>query len=101
MNILISLKKILETSRLILREFKLYDAKKMWKLNKNQGVIKYTGDPHFKSIKEAELFLKNYTDYQKNGFGRWAVLLKNTNEFIGWCGLKLNEDTHVDIGFRF
>ena len=94
------MKKILETPRLILREFELHDAKEMWELNNDPDVIKYTGDPPFKSIKEAKLFLKNYSDYQRNGFGRWAILLKGTNEFIGWCGLKLNEDTHVDIGFR-
>ena len=95
------MKKILETSRLILREFELHDAKEMWELNNDPDVIKYTGDPPFESVEEAKLFLKNYSDYQKNGFGRWAVLLKDTNEIIGWCGLKLNDDTKVDIGFRF
>jgi len=73
----------------------------MWKLNKDRDVIKYTGDSSFASVKEAKLFLINYTDYQKNGFGRWAVILKNTNEFIGWCGLKLDKDSTIDIGFRF
>ncbi len=23
------------------------------------------------------------------------------NEFIGWCGLKFNEEKEIDIGFRF
>ena len=29
------------------------------------------------------------------------MILKETNSFIGWCGLKLNEENLVDIGFRF
>lgn len=95
------MKKILETSRLILREFDLSDAKNMWLLNKDPDVIRYTGDPPFESVENAKLFLDNYTDYHRNGYGRWAVILKDPNEFIGWCGLKLNEDSKADIGFRF
>ncbi len=61
----------------MLREFSLSDASNMCKLNKDLEVIKYTGDSLFATVKEAKLFLKNYTDYQKNGFGRWAILLKD------------------------
>ncbi|MFD2562569.1 GNAT family N-acetyltransferase [Aquimarina rubra] len=92
---------IVETDRLILREFCISDAKDFFTLNSDPEVLKYTGDLPFLSIKNAELFLKNYKEYKKNGFGRWAVLLKNTNQFIGWCGLKLNEENLIDIGFRF
>ncbi|MEN8249800.1 MAG: GNAT family N-acetyltransferase [Bacteroidota bacterium] len=92
---------ILETGRLILREFEPSDAKPMFELNSNPEVIKYTGDPPFDSVEAVRGFLKNYSDYRKNGYGRWAVLLKPENEFIGWCGLKLNEEDFTDIGFRF
>ncbi len=95
------MKKILETERLVLREFELTDAQKMWELNSDTEVIKYTGDPPFVSVEEAEQFLAGYRDYAKNGFGRWAVLLKPELEFIGWCGLKYNEENLVDLGFRF
>ncbi len=95
------MKQIIETKRLILREFELEDSKKLWELNCDPDVIKFTGDKPFSSIKKAKEFLNNYRDYQINGYGRWAVILKSTNEFIGWCGLKLNEDSKVDIGFRF
>ncbi|PWJ44748.1 GNAT family N-acetyltransferase [Sediminitomix flava] len=92
---------IAETERLILRELNVSDAKDFYELNTDPEVLKYTGDSPFSSISEAENFLGNYTDYQKNGFGRWAVVLKESNQFIGWCGLKLNEENLVDIGFRF
>ncbi|MEE9432574.1 MAG: GNAT family N-acetyltransferase [Melioribacteraceae bacterium] len=93
--------KILETNRLVLREFENSDAENMFELNSDREVIKYTGDKPFESIKQAKYFLSNYSDYKKNGFGRWAVIEKETNNFIGWCGLKSNEDSFVDIGFRF
>ena len=96
------MKFIIETDRLLLREFILDDAEKFYQLNLNPNVIKYTGNAAFKNIEEAKSFLENYKDYQLNGYGRWAVINKNNNEFIGWCGLKYNElENETDIGFRF
>lgn len=93
--------KILETERLVLREFQVTDARKMWELNADLEVLKYTGNTSFESIQQAKIFLENYSDYKTNGYGRWAVVLKESDEFIGWCGLKLNEENFTDIGFRF
>ncbi len=95
------MKQILQTERLILREFIIEDAQKMYELNSDFEVIKYAGDPAFDSVEQAKKFLENYSDYKRNGYGRWAVITKDTNEFIGWCGLKFNEENMVDIGFRF
>ncbi len=95
------MKFILETDRLNLKELNASDAQSMFNLNSDQDVIRYTGDPPFKSIDEAKEFLANYSNYKLHGFGRWAVILKETNEFIGWCGLKKHDEGFVDIGFRF
>jgi len=80
------MKKILETERLILRELEVTDAENFWKLNSDIEVIKHTGDSSFKSIEQAKIFLQNYQDYKTNGFGRWVVVIKESLEFIGWCG---------------
>lgn len=77
------------------------DACDFYELNLDPEVIKYTGDQDFGSIEEAEKFLENYKAYEKNGFGRWAVIEKGSSKFVGWCGLKLNEENLIDIGFRF
>jgi RimJ/RimL family protein N-acetyltransferase len=96
------LERIAETERLWLREFNPGDAKSFYLLNLDPEVIKYTGDDSFINIEEAEKFLLNYDHCRKHGFGRWAVMRKTDNTFLGWCGLKYIEDIdEYDIGFRF
>lgn len=94
-------KPIIETPRLILREFKVDDAFDIYKLNADPEVIRYTGDSPFETVENARDFLNNYKDYENNGFGRWVVIKKDTYTFLGWCGLKLNEQNLIDLGFRF
>ncbi|SCY79070.1 GNAT family N-acetyltransferase [Flavobacterium caeni] len=93
---------ILETQRLILREFEPDDARHLFALNAVPDVIKYTGDPPFQSIAEARSFIDNYDQYRKFGYGRWAVIGKTHGEFLGWCGLKYDAARdETDLGFRF
>ena len=100
-------KYILETPRLLLREFGEEDAPHFFELNEDPEVVRYTGDPPFASVEEARQFLLNYDQYRKYGYGRWAVLLKpegagDLPAWIGWCGLKhIPELGETDIGFRF
>lgn len=96
------MKEILKTERLLLRELNPDDAENFYKLNLNPNVIKYTGNSAFKDIDKAKVFLENYQDYKLNGFGRWAVIEKSNNQFLGWCGLKYDQNLdETDIGFRF
>lgn len=96
------MKTILETERLLLREFTPEDAIHFYNLNLNPNVIRFTGDDAFKNISEAHTFLENYADYRLYGYGRWAVIEKTTQQFLGWCGLKFHpESTETDLGFRF
>tara|TARA_R110002050_G_scaffold109799_2_gene221484 strand:+ start:2450 stop:2965 length:516 start_codon:yes stop_codon:yes gene_type:complete len=90
---------ITETKRLALREMNDRDAESAYLLNLDSEV--YTGDVAFKSMEEAAGFLRDYDDYQRNGFGRWAVVSKENTRFLGWCGLKLHPEGFVDLGFRF
>lgn len=94
--------KIAETKRLILREMTPHDAENAYLLNLDPDVVKYTGDVAFKSIEEAKNFLINYNHFKKYGFGRWAVIRKSDNEYLGWCGLKYSIDKdEYDLGYRF
>ena len=75
------MKIILETERLLLREFSPEDGFHFYHLNNDPEVIKYTGNNAFETLEEANDFIINYPDYQRYGFGRWAVILKETDEF--------------------
>ena len=93
---------ILETERLLLRESVEDDAQDFFDLTNDPEVMKYTGDVVFKSVEETRNLIRNYEDYQKNSYGRWSTIIKDTNEIIGWCGLKyIKEIDETDLGFRF
>jgi [ribosomal protein S5]-alanine N-acetyltransferase len=95
-------RRILETTRLFLRELTPDDAQVCYDLNSDPEVIRYTGDSSFADVAEAHRFLSNYDQYRKYGIGRWGVIVKSTGKFIGWCGLKYSADVdEYDIGFRF
>lgn len=90
------------TDRLILRELSVDDTYYFHLLNEDPEVIQYTGDVSFKNTEVARQFLAGYDHYEKYGLGRWAVIRKEDNAFLGWCGLKYSPDKNEhDIGFRF
>ena len=93
---------ILQTPRLILRQFTLDDAGLLLALNSNPEVLKYLHEPLLETEEQALHVLQNIILPQyKNNLGRWAIHLKATNEFIGWCGLKyLAELDEIDLGYR-
>ncbi|MEO1807856.1 MAG: GNAT family N-acetyltransferase [Bacteroidota bacterium] len=92
---------ITETSRLWFRKFVPGDATAFFQLNLDPEVIRHTGDPPFESVESARTFIEQYKAYEKWGFGRWAIIEKDTDAFIGFCGLSKNEQGDVDLGYRF
>lgn len=84
-----------------MREFREEDAECMYELNNDPDVIRYTGDDPFRSVEATRDFIRNYDAYKKFGMGRLTLLLKDTMEYIGWCGLKYDPiTTETDLGFR-
>lgn len=84
-----------------MREFQEGDAIGMYELNKDPDVIRYTGDDPFASVEAARDFIQRYDAYAMHGCGRLTVLLKDTMEYAGWCGLKHNPaSSETDLGFR-
>lgn len=94
------MERVIETERFYLRELNTNDAQMFYALNLDPEVTRYTGDTAFHSISEAWDFLDNYNDYKLHGFGRWAIIHKETHEKWGWCGLKRRESGFVDMGYR-
>jgi RimJ/RimL family protein N-acetyltransferase len=98
---------ILETKRLILRPLELSDVDGFFKMNDNPNVSRYLRIP-LKTRDEAEAYVqKIINEYKENDIGRFAVILKETNKFIGFSGLKFRskeENSHInfyDLGYRF
>lgn len=86
----------------MLREMTSEDAAQAYLLNLDPEVVQYTGDSAFVSIDEARQFLEKYDHYRRYGFGRWGVIRKSDNAFLGWCGLKYTAELdEFDIGYRF
>jgi len=77
------------------------DAKGMFELNNADDILKNTGDRPFKNIEEAEALIRNYKQFDQYKMGRFTLLLRSTQEYIGWCGLKYIEETkEIDLGYR-
>ena len=93
---------IFETPRMLLRRFTEADAALIFQLNSDPEVLKYLHEPILKDEDHAREIIKNIILPQyENDLGRWAMHIKDTNEFIGWCGLKHRpEINEIDLGYR-
>jgi len=97
------MKVILETDRLLLREYVEDDAESFFKLNTDPEVVRFVPDKPLLNVEQARQTLIDHpiADYRKHGFGRGACILKSTGEQIGFAGLKyLDELSEVDVAYR-
>jgi ribosomal-protein-alanine N-acetyltransferase len=97
------MKVILETDRLLLREYVEDDAEAFFQLNSDPEVLRFVPDKALLNVEQARQLLIDHpiADYRKYGFGRGACILKSTGEQIGFAGLKyLEEFGEVDVAFR-
>lgn len=99
----------IETKHLILRHLSLSDVHGIFELDSNPTVHKYLGNKPIATIEEAEKNIKsNIRQHKERGIARWAAIEKSSGDFIGWSGLRLNNDltynnttNFYDIGYRF
>jgi len=98
---------ILETDRLVLREMLLSDAQDLFEMDKNPKVHQYLWNKPLTEISEVHSYIELIREqYIQNNIGRFVVILKETNELIGWAGLKYNTEIvnnkvhFYDIGYR-
>ena len=74
----------------------------MFELLNDPSFIRNIGDRNIRTIDDACAYIVNgpVKSYEKNGFGLYLVILKETNESIGICGLIRRESLEdVDIGY--
>ena len=93
---------ILETERLFLREMDMDDYDALYQVLADSGIMRYY--PYtFDEARVRDWIKRNRNRYRENGFGLWAVCLKETGEMIGDCGLTLqniNGEMLPEIGYH-
>ena len=94
----------IETQRLILRKFQQEDIQKLASILANPKVMKFS-PTGILSVAQTQAKVDSFiSSYEKYGFGKWAVILKESNELIGYCGIaveKIDHKNEREIGYRF
>ena len=93
---------IIETERLSLREFTADDAAFILELLNSPGWLQFIGDRNIKNLTDAERYIEAtlQKSYKTNGFGFYAIWLKDEEKPIGMSGLVKRDFLEVmDVGF--
>jgi RimJ/RimL family protein N-acetyltransferase len=101
------MKVFVETDRILMRELVKSDVDAFFEMDSDPEVHRYLGKKPNTSKQESldmiDFIKQQYLDY---GIGRWAIINKTTNEFLGWGGLKFRPDTtngytgFYEVGYR-
>ena len=92
---------VLETERLYLREMNQSDFTQLSKILQDESTM-YAYNGAFCNNETQDWLDRQIARYHEYGFGLWAVVLKETEEMIGQCGLTMQswKDRQVlEIGY--
>ncbi len=90
-----------QTERILLRPWELKDAPGLLELNTDPEVMRFTGDAPFQNLDEAIRLIESYDQFSRYRMGRFTLINKISNEYMGWCGLNYDaESGETDLGFR-
>ena len=93
---------MIETPHLLLRNYSLSDFDALYEIMSDPETMQHYPAP-FDADRTRNWITWNLDNYEKYGFGLWAVVLKETGEFIGDCGITLqNIDGEIlpEIGYH-
>ena len=93
---------VLETDRLILREYAAEDFAALFEIVSDRETMQHY-PAQLDEDKTRRWIQWNLDNYNKYGFGLWALVLKETGEFIGDCGITIqNIDGEMlpEIGYH-
>lgn len=93
----------IKTPRLILRHFKPEDIDPLAAILGDPEVMRYSISGVKTRSQTQEFIAWVLSNYQKYGFGLYAVTLRETKQLIGYCGLLVwyfEEATEIEIGYR-
>jgi ribosomal-protein-alanine N-acetyltransferase len=93
---------VLETQRLVLREFQFEDLDALAAILCDRETMRYY-PMSFDRAEVADWIQRNRTRYANDGYGLWAMILKSTRELIGDCGLvrqSVDAVDEIEIGYH-
>jgi len=94
---------ILETERLLLRQMEQSDYPALCKILQDREVM-YAYEHAFSDQEVQNWLDRNLERYRRDGFGLWAVVLKETGEMIGQCGITWQDwegRQVLEVGYLF
>lgn len=95
-------KMVIETERLIIREYRHEDFDDLYEILSDEETMKYYPRPYDRD--GVRRWINWCIDsYAKHGFGLWALELKTTGAFIGDCGIsmqRIDGDMLPEIGYH-
>lgn len=94
---------ILETERLYFREMNQADYDALCQILQDEETM-YAYEGAFADKEVQEWLDRQLSRYRRWGFGLWAVILKETGEMIGQCGLTMQpwkDEEVLEIGYLF
>jgi len=94
---------VAETERLTIRRFYKVDLIPLWGIMRKPEVM-YAWENGFKKSEVRKWLNRQYTRYHKDGYGYFAVTLKDSGKLIGQAGLMrsdLNGEPVMEIGYIF
>jgi RimJ/RimL family protein N-acetyltransferase len=93
---------VLESERLVLREFHLDDAEFVLQLLNEAAFLRFIGDKGVRTLADARDYLLKgpIESYRRFGFGLYLTSLREDGAPVGMCGLVKREGlVDVDVGF--
>jgi ribosomal-protein-alanine N-acetyltransferase len=93
---------ILDTERLLLREFTPQDAPFLLRLVNEPGWLRNINDPGVRTLDDALAWAESrlFKAYRETGHGFWAMQRRDDGVLVGMCGLfKRNGLPEPDLGY--
>lgn len=93
---------VIETERLLLREMRLHDVDALLTTFSDAETMRFYPKPFDRQMMQAWVEW-NIRGYAERGFGLWVLILKESGEVIGDCGLvgqQVDGTDEVEIGYH-
>lgn len=92
---------VIETERLLLRQFRPEDLEDLQRILSDPTTMSFWPSP-FSLERTSNWMSQNSQRYREHGFGRFAVILKENDELIGYCGIirsEIDGQQENDLGY--